>query len=104
MIELQYPLLLVHGMGFRDRRLCYWGRIPKALEKEGVRVYFGGQDACGSLNDNAAFLAEKIEKLCREEGIEKFNVIAHSKGGTEMRRVISSLGLDGRVASLTTVS
>ncbi len=105
MIELKYPVLLVHGMGFRDRkRICYWGRIPKRLEREGVRVFFGGQDSNGSLDGNASFLAERITALAAEHKIEKFNVIAHSKGGLEMRKAITHLGIAPYVASLTTVS
>ena len=35
-INLKYPILMVHGMGFRDRKyLNYWGRIPGTLEKAG---------------------------------------------------------------------
>ncbi|MBO4364016.1 MAG: alpha/beta hydrolase [Clostridia bacterium] len=105
MIELKYPVLLEHGMGFRDRkRICYWGRIPKRLEREGVRVFFGGQDSNGSVDDNAAFLAERVRRLAEENGIEKFNVIAHSKGGLEMRRAIAGLGIAPFVASLTTIA
>ena len=30
---LKYPILLVHGMGFRDDNIInYWGRIPKVFE------------------------------------------------------------------------
>ena len=33
-----YPILLVHGTGFRDwKRLSYWGRIPEVLRREGRR-------------------------------------------------------------------
>lgn len=36
--QTKYPLLLVHGVFFRDTRyLNYWGRIPKELEKNGDR-------------------------------------------------------------------
>lgn len=105
MTDLKYPVLFVHGMGFRDRkRICYWGRIPRRLRAEGVRVFFGCQDANGSVEDNALFLAERIGKLAEENSIERFNVIAHSKGGLEMRRAITHLGADRYVASLTTIA
>ena len=75
--KFRYPLLLVHGMGFRDRdHLNYWGRIPAVLESEGATVYYGNQDSNGSIESNAAFLAERIRKIAAEEHIEKFNVIA----------------------------
>ncbi|MBO4389928.1 MAG: alpha/beta hydrolase [Lachnospiraceae bacterium] len=104
--KLKYPVLMVHGMGFRDNKLlCYWGRIPKAIQKEvGCDVYFGLQDSNGAAETNGEYLAERIDKLCAEHGIEKFNVIAHSKGGQDMRYAITSLQRSNRVASLTTIN
>lgn len=101
----KYPLLLVHGTGFRDRKLFgYWGRIPKALEKEGAVVYFGEQDSWASIEDNAAIVKETLLKIVEENHYGKVNIIAHSKGGLEMRYMISSLGMADKVASLTTIS
>lgn len=51
--KTRYPILLVHGMGFRDGKICYWGRIPKVLEKHGAELYFGGQEANASIERNA---------------------------------------------------
>ena len=35
----KYPLLLVHGVGFRDfHYFNYWGRIPRELDRKGARV------------------------------------------------------------------
>ncbi len=105
MIDLKYPVLLVHGMGFRDIKLfCYWGRIPKTLQNEGCKVYFGGQDSNGTIENNGKFLSERIKVIIKESGAEKLNVIAHSKGGLDMRNAISAHGMDRYVASLTTIS
>ena len=102
---LKYPLLMVHGMGFRDRRrLNYWGRIPAALEADGVKIFYGGQDSNGSIEDNGAFLADRIRSLAAENNITKFNVIAHSKGGLDIRYAISSLGINDLIASVTTIN
>lgn len=102
--KFRYPLLLVHGMGFRDRdHLNYWGRIPAVLESEGATVYYGNQDSNGSIESNAAFLAERIRKIAAEEHIEKFNVIAHSKGGLDIRYAISTLKINDLIASVTTI-
>ena len=101
----RYPILLLHGAGFRDHeRLCYWGRIPKTLEKHGARIYYGHQDARGTVERNAAFIKANIEKILAETGCEKINIIAHSKGGLEARYIISSLGMAEKVASLTTIA
>lgn len=102
---MKYPLLMVHGMGFRDHEhLCYWGRIPKVLEKKGIKTYFGGQDSNGSVKTNAEQLAVSVDKILSETGAEKLNVIAHSKGGLDMRYLISSMGYGDKIASLTTLS
>ncbi len=105
MEQMKYPLLLVHGMGFRDfKHIGYWGRIPKALEDMGCRVYFGGQDSCGTVETNGQFLARTIENILAETGAEKVNILAHSKGGLDSRYAISTLGLGDKVASLTTMA
>ena len=105
MIDLKYPVLLVHGMGFRDRKhLGYWGRIPRVLEELGVKIYYGGQDSSGSIEGNGEFLAGRIRQLCAEHNIDKFNVIAHSKGGLDIRYAISSLGMGPYIASVTTIN
>ena len=103
--DTQYPILLVHGAFFRDVNwLKYWGRIPKALEAEGARVYFGQQQSAESAESSAEFLANRIEQILAETGCPKVNVIAHSKGGLDMRCAIAHWGAADKVASLTTVS
>ncbi|MBP5312920.1 MAG: hypothetical protein J6112_08830 [Clostridia bacterium] len=105
MIPLKYPVLLVHGMTYRDdKRICYFGRIPKRLEAEGIRVFFGGTDSNGSVDDNAVFLADRISRIAEENNIEKFNVIAFSKGGLDARKAISGHGAAKYVASLTAMA
>ena len=103
--KLKYPVLLVHGMGFRDRKVfCYWGRIPKLLEDMGCKVFFGHQDATADIATNGAHLAKRIDEILEETGAERVNIIAHSKGGLDCRYAISEFGLAPLVASLTTVS
>ncbi len=103
--KLKYPVLLVHGMGFRDSKLiCYWGRIPKVFTDAGCDVYFGHQDSNGSIETNAEHLRKRIDQITEETGAEKVNIIAHSKGGLDCRYAISTLGAGDKVASLTTIS
>lgn len=102
---LKYPILLVHGMGFRDNKFInYWGRIPKIFENDGNSVFYGNQDSNGTVEENARVLKKRIEEILTETGAEKLNVIAHSKGGLDMRYAISTLGMGEHIASLTTVS
>jgi len=101
----KYPILLVHGVFFRDfRYFNYWGRIPAQLEQNGARVYYGNQQSASSVAQSAEELSLRIRELCRETGCEKLNIIAHSKGGLDCRYALSKLGVADCVASLTTVN
>ena len=102
--KTKYPLLLIHGAGFRDLRIpVYWGRIPNLLCSHGANVFFGGQDCWASTETNAHALCERIDAILSETGAEKVNIIAHSKGGLEARMAASSLGYGGKIASITTI-
>lgn len=101
----RYPVLLVHGVFFRDfEHLNYWGRIPKALEINGATIYYGNHQSAASVEDSAKELAERIEQIVRETGCEKLNIIAHSKGGLDCRYALARYGSDKYVASLTTIN
>lgn len=103
--ETKYPLLLVHGIFFRDWDLLgYWGRIPKELEENGAVIRYGSQQSSSSVESSAAELRERILGIVEETGCEKVNIIAHSKGGLDSRYAISCLGMDEYVASLTTIN
>lgn len=101
-----YPVVLVHGIAFRDKTIMikYWGDIPGALEKNGASVYTGGQDAYGTIAENALTLKKNILTVLAKTGGSKVNIVAHSRGGIEARYMISMLGMEDRVASLTTVA
>lgn len=103
--DTKYPLLFVHGMGFRDyKKPYYWGRIPKVLTENGAKIYYGLQDGTGGTETNARRLVSQIQFALKDLGAEKLNIISHSKGGTDSRYVISSLGCHDKIASLTTIS
>ena len=103
--QTKYPLLMVHGIFFRDfDYLNYWGRIPKALEENGAKIYYGKHLSAASVKKCGEELAARIEEICKEGGFEKVNVIAHSKGGLDMRYAISKCGADRYVASLSTIN
>lgn len=101
----KYPLLLVHGVFFRDYRyLNYWGRIPKELQQNGASIFYGNHQSAAGTRDAGQELAERIRTIVAQTGCEKVNIIAHSKGGLDARHAISQLGVAPMVASLTTVS
>lgn len=65
----RYPLLLVHGVGFRDLRYFnYWGRIPRELARYGADIYYGNQEAFATVAYNAGDIYRKIQEICRETG------------------------------------
>ena len=100
----RYPILLVHGVFFRDSSLInYWGRVPASLKRCGARVFYGGQQSAASVADSGAEIARRIREIVAETGCEKVNIIAHSKGGLDCRYAITHAGAADMVASLTTV-
>ena len=101
----KYPILLVHGVFFRDTKYFnYWGRIPAELETNGATIFYGNHHSASSVADSAAELKSRITEILAETGAEKLNIIAHSKGGLDCRYAISKLGISDKVASLTTIN
>ena len=100
----KYPLLFVHGVFFRDfKHINYWGRITAALRKNGAVIYYGDHQSAASVSDSGKELADRIRLIVAETGCEKLNVIAHSKGGLDMRSALCC-GAAPYVASLTTIN
>jgi triacylglycerol lipase len=101
----RWPLLLVHGIGFRDTsRFRYWGRIPAALSARGARVQYGFQDAWGTFEGNARVLRDTLLATVVQMEREKLNIIAHSKGGLDARVLASMEDCAPHIASLTTIA
>ncbi len=103
--KTKYPLVLVHGVFFRDSRIFnYWGRIPRTLKLHGATVYYGEHQSALTVKESARELASRIKLIVDRSGCEKVNIIAHSKGGLDCRYAISEFGLAPYVASITTVN
>lgn len=103
--KTKYPILLVHGVFFRDfAYLNYWGRIPKELTDNGCVIYYGNHQSALSVKESGRELATRIKEITEETGCKKVNVIAHSKGGLDMRYAIGKYGIGSMVASLTTIN
>lgn len=101
----KYPLLLVHGVFFRDfEHFNYWGRIPDELRRNGATIYYGEHQSADCVDNSAKELEKRILQIVQENGYEKLNVIAHSKGGLDMRTALSKTSVAPYVASLTTVN
>lgn len=99
----RYPILLVHGVFFRDSdHLSYWGRIPKSLKRNGAVFFYGNHNSASSVADSAKELKKRVRQILDETGAEKVNIIAHSKGGLDARMMIRDH--PEMVASLTTIN
>ena len=103
--KTKFPLVLVHGVFFRDSKLFnYWGRIPKTLKLHGATIYYGEHQSALTVKESARELASRIKLITERSGCGKVNIIAHSKGGLDCRYAISEFGLAPYVASITTVN
>ena len=103
--KTRYPILLVHGVFFRDfKYLNYWGRIPRELKRNGAQVFYGQQQSAASVEDSGRELAARIRQIMEETGCQQVNIIAHSKGGLDSRAAIAHQGMAPYVASLTTIN
>ncbi len=101
----KYPILLVHGVFFRDIELLnYWGRIPKELTKNGADIYYGEHESAASIADSAKELEKRIKWICYDLECDKVNIIAHSKGGLDCRYAMANSDVAKHIASLTTIN
>ena len=100
----KYPILLVHGFALRDgKRHRIWGNIVDVLTMRGARVYVGRHDALGTIESNAKQLALRVDEILAETGCARVNIIAHSKGGLDSRRLVHMDTMADKVASITTI-
>ena len=103
--KTKYPIVLVHGVFFRDNKLFnYWGRIPRTLKLHGATIHYGAHQSALTVKESARELTARIKLIVERSGCEKVNIIAHSKGGLDCRYAISEFGLGPYVASLTTIN
>ncbi|MBP3401554.1 MAG: hypothetical protein J6K85_00680 [Clostridia bacterium] len=80
-----------------------FGKIGDVLANEGNSVHIADTDGFGTIESNAEQLKSFIERVLAETGAEKVNIIAHSKGGLDSKYMITELGMEDKVASLTTL-
>ena len=100
----KYPIVLVHGIALKEVKFVKaFGRIGQFLRDNGFEIYVADTDAFGAIETNAQQLRDYINNVLAQSGAEKVNVIAHSKGGLDTKYMITHLGMEDYVASLTTL-
>lgn len=102
---LRYPVVLAHGVlgfdkiAFGGREHSYFRGVTGRLTRVGAEVHRPRVSSAASI----AVRADELARVVRMIPARRVNVIAHSMGGLDARYAIARLGLDDRVASLTTV-
>lgn len=81
-VDIARPILLVHGTFSGPGTWDNWR--PK-LQEKGVPTKEIDVGKIDSFEANAAKIESVVNKLQKRWGIEKLNIIAHSKGGTDSR-------------------
>ena len=102
-VVTKYPIILAHGIFMKPRFFRVFKHIQRKLNKAGYHVYIADTDGVGDIENNSLQLKEQIEQILDKEGIDKINIIAHSKGGLESVYMIKNLEMGQRIASLTTL-
>lgn len=102
----RFPILLVHGWtGFSNiGPLDYFFGVPGTLRDRGYPVAVAVLDPYNSVEVRSAELARQIDEALLSFRSRKLNIIAHSQGGLDARRAVSTLGYGDRVAALVTVA
>lgn len=67
-------------------------------------MYYGNHESASSVSAAAAELSARIKEIVTATGCRKVNVIAHSKGGLDIRWAVSCLDTAPMVASITTIN
>lgn len=104
---LRAPIVLVHGLcGFRAVKVGarvmkeYFRGIPKQLAAGGNRVFAAKVGPTDGVARRAADLKRYILDELPDEPV---HLIGHSLGGLDARYMVSRLGMEDRVLSVTTV-
>jgi triacylglycerol lipase len=103
--QLRHPVVLAHGfLGFDEVVVAgvkheYFRDITRALAEHAHTSHRARVAPAGSV----ASRAEELARCIRALPDKRVNVIAHSMGGLDARHAITRLGLERRVASLTTI-
>jgi pimeloyl-ACP methyl ester carboxylesterase len=84
------PIVLVHGWtGSASSSASSWDTFKGFLDADGIPYRVATTlDPMGSISYNAGKIREEINAAKLEYGVDKVNLVAHSKGGVDSRRAI----------------
>ena len=100
----KYPIILVHGLAIKQSKVIKaFGKIERVLQNNGYTVFVADIDAFGTIENNAEQLKAFVLSVLATTQKSKVNIIAHSKGGLDTKYMITSLDMEDKIATLTTL-
>jgi pimeloyl-ACP methyl ester carboxylesterase len=81
----------------------YFKGIESHLEAQGFKVFPSDVNFAGGVELRAADLKKSVEHALEVSKQPKAHIIGHSMGGLDARHMIVNLGMDKKVATLTTI-
>ena len=104
--SLRHPVLLCHGFGAIGSLIkpsplhdpCMW------MREHGLLAFAPNIVPYAPIEVRARSWTRIITELSQQHSIPKFNIIAHSMGGLDMRYALAHLDIGEKVASLTTIA
>lgn len=103
MTGTNYPIILAPGLfGFDGKIVSYFFGISRYMRALGCKV-FTARTEMARVERRARVLKAQVLDYLHSTRTKKVNIIAHSMGGLDARCVISRLGMEDRVASLSTI-
>ncbi|MDR8391754.1 alpha/beta hydrolase [Aliifodinibius sp. S!AR15-10] len=105
-IELKHPVLLCHGYGAFASLVkpSPLNDIAMFMRSHGVLAFAPNIVPYAKIEIRSQEWKTLIQQLSERYDIAKFNVIAHSMGGLDIRYALSKLELERYVASFTTIA
>ena len=106
LIQIKYPVVLMHGFGLVAtlRRNGHLHDHALHLRQRGIAAYAPNVPPYNPVAVRASIWQQRIQHVLEETGAEKVNLIAHSMGGLDARHLISTQGYADKVASLITIA
>lgn len=105
-IELRHPVLLCHGYGAIASLVkpspLY--DVAMFLRSHNIEAFAPNIVPYATIEIRAENWVRVIDRLFKQLSHEKFNIIAHSMAGLDIRYALSKMDIADQVASLTTVS
>ena len=100
----KYPIVLAPGLfGFDSKVISYFLGISKYISSLGCQVTATTTETA-PVAKRATLLKTQLDDFINKTKTDKVNIIAHSMGGLDARYAISRLGMDDKIASLTTIA